>query len=161
MDGSFPRTLLLVCLALSGCATDSLDSTAPWTSPSSLELRRLPVDSKVYFRRRMAIPARTARIAIFPPTGVSAFTTELALESADVDRVIKTTTPLLVDRIASSDAPGSRGRCAVTLFLRTSGGEAMRLRTAPSGTSRSCSPPTIGDIADIAIVVPSPPVPIE
>ncbi len=163
MEGPLARTALVVSLAatLVACAADSLDGSPLWGSFSALELKRLPAGSKVYFRRPVTIPARTGRITILGPTGVTAFATELTLASADVDRVIKTTTPLLVDSIASTGPPGSRGRCDTTLLLRTSGGEAMQLRTGWFGTAGRCSPPTIGDLADITLIVPAPPVPIE
>lgn len=163
MESSVARTVLLLCLAsaLFACATDSLDSTPLWGTSPALELNRLPVGSKVYFRRPVPIPARSGRIRFLSPSEPSALAAELTLEPAELDRVIKTTTPLLVERIASTGAPGARGPCEVRLFLMTSGGESMQLRIEPFGTALVCSRPTIGDIADVTIIVPAPPVPIE
>lgn len=163
MDDFLSRTVILACIAsgLVGCAEGGWSASLSGHGAPALELNRLPVESKVYLRNTLAVPARASRVGIPSSSGLSTVTTTLILEPAEIDRTVSPSTPLLVDRVETAGTPGSQDRCQTTLFLLTTGGISMQLRIAPTRAAGLCSPPSIADIADIAIVVPSPPVPIQ
>ncbi len=159
----FSRTLQLVGIAslLVGCADGGEPGALSGDGAASLELSRLPAESKVYFRSAVVIPARTGQVLLASEPGTSGVATRLVLPPVEVDRIISRSTPLLVDRVESTGTAGARGPCRTTLYLVTTGGASMQYRVERSDTTLPCAPPTVRDIADSALVVPSPPVPIQ
>lgn len=162
MDHS-SRCLLVLAVSLtvlSACSTSSISSQIGLTGESSTELRQLPIESKLYVRRTVFIPARTDGVAFPASPEAPNVRLNLILEKAEVDRTIDPGTPLLVDSILRTDrAP--EPSCAITLSLVTSTGQSLKLRASRSVRARICAPITIADISDQILVLPKPPVPIR
>lgn len=153
MQSFFYRAALLSCIALffAACAGTSTVRGAS----DMRELQRLPLESKFYFRNGISIPARAEQVWLVSEPGVTA---ALSIPPSEKDRILDSTTPLLLDRIEN---PRKAGSCAVNLYLSSPGGVSATLRASRTGSASRCMPVTIRDLEAAALVVVSPPVPIQ
>lgn len=147
-------TLSVIALFLVACA-GALD---PWGTSDLRELRQLPLESKIYFRNGISIPARTQQVWLASEPGTFGMQAHLTVTPSEKDRFIDSVTPLLLNRI---ETPQGSGACAVTLNLVSPGGLFATLRASRRGPASRCTPLTIGDLESAALVVVSPPVPIQ